>query len=356
MNAVTTRQRRWSSRLNSMANNAASSTNNSPVNGSGLLVSNSMHCNNYSQFETKEIYEAPGVVLRPLPFYDLVEELIRPAGLISDGIIGRVHESRVEFTLTIEQADMIAMSINSKQILLRFCYLDDKSEQDDNFPPEVAVSVNGAFVQLPAAISNPNKPNIPPKRPGQHLDITKQCKICPLLSNSIDIKWCVDSMDPSRSYVVTVIITERIEADTLLERVKGRGLSDPEQTRKLIVDSDNEVATMNLQSSLVCPLGKMRMTMPCKSTSCQHIPCFDALFYLQMNEKKASWTCPVCYKPAYYQDLMIDGFFMEILTRASPSVTEVKLNTDGSWSPVVKMEQPTAKNPPPEIITISDED
>lgn len=327
--------------------------NTTPVNGTNFMDGSQMHYNNFSQ--TREIYETPGVVLRPIPFYDTITELIKPAGLISDGVLGRVNESRVEFKLTIEQANLVGMS-ESKQILLRFCYLDETSEQDDNFPPDVTVLVNGFHLALPAAISNPNKPNVPPKRPGQYLEITKLCKICPFLSNAIDVKWYVDSQEPSRSYVVNVIVVEKIEADVLLDRIKERGLSDPESTKKFIVDSDNEVATMNLQSSLVCPLGKMRMTMPCKSINCQHITCFDARFYLQMNERKASWTCPVCYKPAYYRDLMIDGFFMDILSKASPTVTEVKLNLDGSWSPVVKLEQPTAKNPPPEIITISDDD
>lgn len=305
----------------------------------------------------KPIYETPNVILRPLPFYDSICELIRPAGLISDGVPNQLNESQVEFKLSIEQADLLAMSPNSKQILLRFCHLDTTSEQDDNFPFDVVISVNGSLVALPPAISNPNKPNIPPKRPGQHVDISKLCKLCPFVQNVITVKWCVDPIEPMRSYVITVLVTEKVSSHTLLARIKERGQSDPESTKKLILDSDTEVATTNLQSSLVCPLGKMRMSVPCKSTKCQHIPCFDALFYLQMNERKASWICPVCYKPAYYPDLMIDGFFMDILENAAAHVTEVTLHSDGSWSPVLKLEQPvSAKNPAPEIITISDDD
>lgn len=307
--------------------------------------------------ESRIIYETPFVRLRPLPFYDLVDELIRPAGLISDGVVGRLNESTVEFKLSICQADMIAMAQNKVHILLRFCHLDASIEQDDNFPPEVNVVVNKQLVTLPPAVSNPNKPNIPAKRPGTYTDITSKCKLCPFVQNTVEVKWFVDPIDPSMSYVITVIIAEKVESDILLQRIRQRGLSDPEMTKKLVLDSDNEVATMNLQSSLVCPLGKMRMSMPCKSTTCQHITCFDALFYLQMNEKKASWTCPVCYKPAYFGDLMIDGYFMDILEHTTPNITEVTLSLDGSWSPVAKMEQPTsARNAPPEVITISDDD
>lgn len=359
MNAVQTRQRRWSSRLNNMANNATAAAAASS-NSSSLIGLNEgayqIHYPTYSQTE-RVIYETPGITLRPLPFYDVVDELIRPAGLISDGVVGRLNESRVEFKLTIDQADMVAMSLNSKQLLLRFCHLDITSEQDDNFPPEVTVSVNGGSVTLPPAVSNPNKPNIPPKRPGQHVDITNYCKLCPFISNVIEVKWYVDTLEPSRSYVINVILAEKVSADTLLKRIKDRGLSDPETTKRIILDSDNEVATVNQQTSLVCPLGKMRMSVPCKSTSCQHIMCFDALFYLQMNEKKASWTCPTCYKPAYFRDLMIDGFFMDILEHTTPNVTEVTLHVDGTWSPVIKTEQPTSESQGgPEIITISDDD
>lgn len=346
MNAVQTRPRRWSSRLNNQ------SQNQNPVIGDRyetMLYPNQ----NYERI----IYETPGVNFRPLPFYDQICEIIRPAGLISDEVVGRLNESQVKFTLTVDQADMVAMSLNTKQILVRFCYLDTSCEQDDNFPPDVQLLVNGQIIVLPPAISNPNKPNLPAKRPGQHVDITKQCKLCPYIPNEVDIKWFVDPIEPKRSYALTIIIADRLNSNTLLKRIQSRGLSDPQETKKLIVDSDLEVATTNLQSSLLCPLGKIRMSLPCKSIKCHHIPCFDALVYLQMNEKKASWICPICYKPAYFSDLMIDGFFMSILDQAEANVTEVTLNSDGSWGPVLKMEQPTsAKKPLVEVITISDDD
>ena len=41
-----------------------------------------------------------------------------------------------------------------------------------------------------------------------------------------------------------------------------------------------------LQVSLACPLGKMRMNIPCRSSTCDHLQTFDAALYLQMNEKK----------------------------------------------------------------------
>lgn len=54
-------------------------------------------------------------------------------------------------------------------------------------------------------------------------------------------------------------------------------------------------------------LVKMRLSVPCRAETCAHLQCFDAVFYLQMNEKKPTWLCPVCDKPAPYDQLIIDG-------------------------------------------------
>ena len=80
----------------------------------------------------------------------------------------------------------------------------------------------------------------------------------------------------------------------------------------------------------------MRMSMPCRPTTCDHLQCFDATLFLMMNEKKPTWTCPVCDSPARYDDLMIDGYFEEVIK--SPLLpdeeNEIILNQDGSWNPV----------------------
>lgn len=60
-------------------------------------------------------------------------------------------------------------------------------------------------------------------------------------------------------------------------------------------------------SFFLLQLGKMRLTVPCRAVTCSHLQCFDAALYLQMNEKKPTWICPVCDKKAAYESLIIDG-------------------------------------------------
>ena len=70
---------------------------------------------------------------------------------------------------------------------------------------------------------------------------------------------------------------------------------------------DDGLAPAALKVSVACPVGKSRMVHPCRATTCTHIQCFDATGYLQMNEKKPVWSCPVCNKKILYNDITIDG-------------------------------------------------
>ena len=58
------------------------------------------------------------------------------------------------------------------------------------------------------------------------------------------------------------------------------------------------------------------MSTPCRPTTCDHLQCFDASLFLMMNEKKPTWICPVCDSPAKYDDIMVDGYFEEVIKSA----------------------------------------
>lgn len=121
--------------------------------------------------------------------------------------------------------------------------------------------------------------------------------------------------------------------------MKAKGSKPSEYTRGLIKeklneDADCEIATTMLRVSLICPLGKMRMTTPCRASTCMHLQCFDASLYLQMNERKPTWNCPVCDKSALYENLVIDGYFQEVIGSQKLGLddNEIQLHKDGEWS------------------------
>lgn len=48
-----------------------------------------------------------------------------------------------------------------------------------------------------------------------------------------------------------------------------------------------------------------------------------------MNEQTPTWKCPVCNCPIPYQDLIVDGFFKDLLVNSSDSIQSVRINPSG---------------------------
>jgi E3 SUMO-protein ligase PIAS1/E3 SUMO-protein ligase PIAS2 len=228
------------------------------------------------------------------------------------------------------------------KVQLRFCLLETSCEQEDVFPPGAAVKVNGKLCPLPNPIPT-NKPGVEPKRPPRPVNISSLVKLSPMVSNHISVSW---SVEYGRGYVISANLVRKLTAGDLLQRLKNKGVRHADFTtglikEKLSEDGDSEIATTSLRVSLLCPLGKMRMVTPCRSTTCTHLQCFDASLFLQMNEKKPTWMCPVCDKPALFDNLVIDGYFQDVLSssRLVPECHEIQLHQDGTWSShVVKKE------------------
>ena len=56
-----------------------------------------------------------------------------------------------------------------------------------------------------------------------------------------------------------------------------------------------------------------------------------------MNERKPTWNCPVCDRKAFYDDLLIDGYYQDILdSKKTIDEENVILEKDGAWRPVPK--------------------
>ncbi|GBP70100.1 E3 SUMO-protein ligase PIAS4 [Eumeta japonica] len=289
------------------------------------------------------------------------------------------------------------------QAQLRFCLLETSCEQEDHFPPSVNVKVNNKICPLPNPIPT-NKPTPEPKRPPRPVNISSLVKLSPTVPNTILVTWASDftrayvisvfmvrkltsaellqrlknkgTKNPDytrslkyflrtrkfrfRSLTMGNLTAKRVTLSNisltpgLVEHVKP---SIPDVVtsgqpgcrripltagvkEKLSEDYDNEIATTSLRVSLMCPLGKMRMSCPCRPANCPHLQCFDASLFLQMNERKPTWLCPVCDRPAPYDSLVVDGYFQEVLTspRLSSDCNEIQLHQDGSWS---------AHTPPP---------
>ncbi|XP_035699021.1 E3 SUMO-protein ligase PIAS2-like isoform X2 [Branchiostoma floridae] len=295
----------------------------------------------------------PDVTLKRLPFYDIIDELIKPTSLVPRGN-SRFQETYFVFHLTPQQAAHINSSRDIRpgmkpeynvQVQLRFCLLETSCEQEDHFPPSICVKINGKLSPLPGYIPQ-QKAGAEQKRPSRPINITPLCRMSPTVPNHVNISWAPEygrvSTDAAQErlkrygYTVSVYLVRQLSASILLNRLRGHGIRNADHSRAMIKeklqhDPDSEIATTSLRVSLLCPLGKMRMTIPCRPKNCTHLQCFDASLYLQMNEKKPTWICPVCDSKAPFDDLIIDGLFTEILQRTSSELNEIQFFEDGSW-------------------------
>uniref|UniRef100_A0AAQ5YPM2 Protein inhibitor of activated STAT, 1a n=1 Tax=Amphiprion ocellaris TaxID=80972 RepID=A0AAQ5YPM2_AMPOC len=283
----------------------------------------------------------PDVKLQRLPFYDMLDELIKPTSLASDNS-QRFQETCFAFALTPQQVQQISSSMDisgtkcdfSVQVQLRFCLSETSCPQEDHFPPNLCVKVNGKPCNLPGYLP-PTKNGVEPKRPSRPINITSLVRLSTTVPNTIVVSWTAEI---GRSYSMAVYLVKQQSSTVLLQRLRAKGIRNPDHSRalikeKLTADPDSEIATTSLRVSLLCPLGKMRLMIPCRALTCSHLQCFDATLYIQMNEKKPTWVCPVCDKKAPYEHLIIDGLFVEILNSCM-DCDEIQFKEDGSWAPM----------------------
>ncbi|NXN72815.1 PIAS2 ligase, partial [Himantopus himantopus] len=277
----------------------------------------------------------PDVQLKSLPFYDVLDVLIKPTSLVQSSI-QRFQEKFFIFALTPQQVREICIS----SVHLFFCHvivfelpasrltlkkgkdLGDKREK---------------FLKTACMRRCVTSLNHLSKKRAQIVSWLWSSYSCLShnWSRTIGLDWQENS---GRNYSMSVYLVRQLTSAMLLQRLKMKGIRNPDHSRalikeKLTADPDSEIATTSLRVSLMCPLGKMRLTIPCRAVTCTHLQCFDAALYLQMNEKKPTWICPVCDKKAAYESLILDGLFMEILNECS-DVDEIKFQDDGSWCPM----------------------
>ncbi|KAI5710605.1 hypothetical protein M8J75_010065 [Diaphorina citri] len=287
----------------------------------------------------------PSVKFKVLPFFDMKHELIPISSLQPTNTSSRNQEVSFQFKLTNQQAaelgenrEIIPGVRNDwhYQVQLRIASLNTTTEQDDHYPPNLAIKVNQRAVQLPNPIPS-RVQNKEPIRPSRPLNISPLCKICPFVMNIITVNWTYE-FNNNDFYVMKVEIVKKLTSTDLLDRLKNKGIKPVEYTTKIIreklSETDCEIATDTLQVNLACPLSRTRMTIPCRASTCTHLQCFDAIAYLQMNEKKQTWVCPVCNQPCQYGNLFIDGYFLQVLESCKDH-SEIILCKDGTWSAYV---------------------
>lgn len=136
-----------------------------------------------------------------------------------------------------------------------------------------------------------------------------------------------------------------VPVEELVTKIQGRRINKDSVIQELTkAANDPDVVATSQVLSLKCPLSYTRLRAPCRSTSCNHVQCFDATSYLQLQEQGPQWICPICNKSATFENLAIDQYVKDILDHTSESTEQVTIEPDGQWRAQASSE-PEPKRP-----------
>jgi len=133
-----------------------------------------------------------------------------------------------------------------------------------------------------------------------------------------------------KSYTLSIQLIRCISLDSLVNYI----LKQQSQLTNIhnSNDSDIEIEDIGLMTtrqrvSLICPITQSLIGIPVKSSYCSHLTCFDLRTFLQMNQKRLQWTCPICKKSASYETLHVDKRLQSILLNIPNNCSTVEIDT-----------------------------
>ncbi|XP_037275559.2 E3 SUMO-protein ligase PIAS1 [Rhipicephalus microplus] len=292
----------------------------------------------------------PPVYFQRHPFYDVLATLLPATPIKCDGRLRHERSrfnQRIQFRFLARHINDIRASLTSNtgkdselevQVLVRLFTDEGSGELEDNYPANFSLKVNNRACAMPPSISvlAPGGTTLRVRPP---VNIVSNCFLYPRVKNDLLLVW---QPEADRQYFVGVFLVRRQSTVTALrklqqKRVKRAGHTSA-QTLELIkaperASGGDDIEVTRVTASLTCPLGKVRMRVPCRGLGCRHIQCFDAHSYLQSNETRPTWMCPVCGGRAAFSSMVVDQLFVHILEEAPADCDSVVIHKDGFWYP-----------------------
>ncbi|KAI6180598.1 MIZ zinc finger family protein [Aphelenchoides besseyi] len=281
--------------------------------------------------------DASRVKLVDLPFYDREATLLTAVALTSSSQSGIQTKS---FRFSIPETFLACFSqretdpLPRYEIQLRMGLLDPSEEQQDDYPKNVRATINGSMINFPPLISvqpRPGQLQTEQKRQSCPVNISRAC--LPIRNQyQLNIDWQFERTN----YFVVVYVVKHLTPQILSDRIKDSNHVHLEETRGMVRKSlqkgaEDDIAMDSLKVSLLCPLSRLVMNTPCRSTNCSHLQCFDLHNFLMMSEKRPTWKCPVCGTASPYSSLVVDRYFSDIITKVNGKAKDIELLPDADF-------------------------
>ncbi|GAA6020304.1 hypothetical protein JCM10207_003219 [Rhodosporidiobolus poonsookiae] len=196
------------------------------------------------------------------------------------------------------------------------------------FPPSAELRLNG--VQVQANIKGIKKQ--PGTAPPVNLSEKKKMpavNTAPGALNKVELVYT----NTEKVYYMAAYLIEYTPIDKVVSRVKAGKTRSKEEVIQNIIDmnSDEDIEATSFAVSLRDPLSFIRIEIPIRSVHCNHIACFDANIWFEMNEQTPTWQCPICSKTLKVDDMIVDAYFEDLLKTCSDDVESVTVEPDGTW-------------------------
>lgn len=199
-----------------------------------------------------------------------------------------------------------------------------------NFPSQVEVKVNESEVKANFK-GLKNKPGS--TKPADLTPFIKKYKGEP---NTIQVTYALTT----RKFAFVVYLVRHFTPEKLTDRIKRHSVIRKQKVLDAMsrANADPDIAATSIRMSLKDPISTLRITVPIRSSNCQHNQCFDGAMFMQLQEQAPQWTCPICTKSIPFESLCVDEYFQEILEKTPITTEKVDIEPNGHWK-VIKDEE-----------------
>ncbi|CAI4211446.1 unnamed protein product [Parascedosporium putredinis] len=250
-------------------------------------------------------YPPPELSFHRSPFYE-IKSLI---GGVKHCPVMSQHRNSVTVPLKIADHPELRQHLDDKKYrVMVFCAGDNHGVQDISFPHQSEI-----------------------KKPGstRPVDISDHLRLLPNYINNVELIYALTT----KVYYLAIYLCKSVRTEDLVARIRtGQKISKSTTLREMAEKSkDTEIETTSQVMSLKCPLSYMRLDLPVRGLGCSHMQCFDATSYLQLQEQGPQWICPICSRSVTFDQLAVDEYVLDILSRTPRDLEQVTLEPDGQW-------------------------
>ncbi|KAF9321478.1 SUMO ligase siz1 [Podila horticola] len=283
----------------------------------------------------------PGLLVNQLKaLIKSLNETIRPAPHLKLGgnkaeLIYRLTDFIVKYhqigdQVVIRQIRQCVRALNQgdpELQLMVFCGWADSAPQQPilmEFPSVCEIKVNGRVLEANLR-GMKNKPGtVSPA------NITRLCRMENADYNKVEFIYA----NSTKRYYASTHVVKKISVQSIIAEIERGKFLSKEKMLQMIEDrnKDDDIMATSSTLSLKCPLGFQRINIPCRSSYCHHLQCFDGITFFELNEQTPTWTCPVCSRVMHsWEEIVVDGYFKDILNSTPKSLESVTVQADGTW-------------------------